>query len=63
MAKFIELHDEKNHSLFVNIEEISLIKNRSNCCYNVTDVKMRDGFIFKIMETKEEIRDILSRIR
>ena len=65
MVRFIEFHsaDKKNKSFFVNIEDISMIHNESNENYNVTDIILRNGNIYRIAETKEEIVHMLNHIR
>ena len=62
MAKFIELHDEKNRAVLVNIDAISTIAEiyETNA---QTAVRMCDGFQFKVIERESSVREMLKDIR
>lgn len=62
MAKFIELHDEKNRAVLVNIDAISTIAEiyESNA---QTAVRMCDGFQFKVIEREKSVIEMLKNIR
>lgn len=62
MAKFIELHDEKNRAVLVNIDAISTIAEiyETNA---QTAVRMCDGFQFKVIEREKSVIEMLKNIR
>ena len=62
MAKFIELRDEGRNDIFVNIEEISVIKKIYDKNGN-TLVRMRDGYLFTAIERESSVREMLKDIR
>lgn len=65
MTRFVEFHstEKRNESFIINIEEISVIRNESNENYSITYIKLRDGSLFRVAETKEEIIYMMNHIR
>lgn len=59
MAKFIELHDEKNRAVLVNIDAISTIAEIYETNAQAA-VRMCDGFQFKVIERERAIIDLLN---
>lgn len=62
MAKFIELHDEKNRAVLVNVEDILLVIEIYES-KALTSIKMRDGSMFKALESEKTVLDKLKNIR
>ena len=65
MARFIEFHskEKRNESFIINVKDILVIRNESNENYSITDIKLRDGSLYRVAETKKEIVDILNGMR
>lgn len=65
MVRFIEFHsaEKKNKSFLINVEDISIMIIESNENYSVVEIKMRDGSLYRVAETKEQIAHILNHIR